>query len=302
MTLTTPIPDLALDPDAFETPEAAPHFSTNDLSQDTPAGRDRAAINRENAQHSTGPRTAAGKTKIRLNAVKHGATSKQALLPGESPTAFDLLSTHLVRLYAPQTECERDILNSIRDLKWKIKRLNRFEDSFLFTVHAEALAAVDDTYADPNGEILDDRTRFALAEGASYKDNCKTLNQLHRHGRTLRRELRENEIDIRAAIAARLPAEGLQGAPEECIGVPYARALDLQQDAYREAAAEMEAEFEAASTAKESEADTQASGFVLHDSPQPASVTPRAPKFAGPNRKQDRKNWLRKQRNAPVAA
>ena len=80
---------------------------------------DRAAINRQNAQHSTGPRTEEGKKKVRMNAVKHGATSKQALLPNESATHFDLLSDHLVRLYDPQTEREREVLYDIRDLTWK---------------------------------------------------------------------------------------------------------------------------------------------------------------------------------------
>ena len=239
---------------------------------------DRAVRNRENAQHSTGPRTAEGKQKVRLNAVKHGATSKQVLLPGESPAAFDTLSNHLASLYDPQTEHERDILHTIRDLKWKIQRLDRFEDSFMFTVHAEALAAVDDTYADPDGEALDDRTRYVLAEGKSYKENRTTLNQLHRHGRTLRREMRESETFLQAAIAARIESE-----PEDQVD-----AIDQQKAAaLREAQQEMQAEMLATDP-----------GFVLHASPDPSAPRPRTPKFAGPNRKQDRKKWLRSQGKA----
>jgi len=33
---------------------------------------DRAAVNKANAQHSTGPRTEAGKQRSKLNALRHG--------------------------------------------------------------------------------------------------------------------------------------------------------------------------------------------------------------------------------------
>src|SRR5579864_3161863 len=42
---------------------------------------DRAAINRANAQHSTGPRTPEGKAPSSQNALGHGLTSRIALLP-----------------------------------------------------------------------------------------------------------------------------------------------------------------------------------------------------------------------------
>jgi hypothetical protein len=48
----------------------------------------RAEINRMNAQHSTGPRTEAGKQQSSLNAVSHGLTLKtQSCLP-KAPTNF----------------------------------------------------------------------------------------------------------------------------------------------------------------------------------------------------------------------
>src|SRR2546421_192930 len=43
---------------------------------------DRAAINRRNAQKSTGPRTDEGKARSRFNALKHGMTAQIPVLPG----------------------------------------------------------------------------------------------------------------------------------------------------------------------------------------------------------------------------
>src|SRR5579864_8266893 len=48
---------------------------------------DRAAINRANAQKSTGPRSAAGKQRSSLNALRHGLTGHVIVLPSEDHTA-----------------------------------------------------------------------------------------------------------------------------------------------------------------------------------------------------------------------
>ena len=41
----------------------------------------RAAVNKANAQKSTGPRTAAGKQRSSLNALRHGLTGQTIVLP-----------------------------------------------------------------------------------------------------------------------------------------------------------------------------------------------------------------------------
>ena len=46
------------------------------------------AANRRNAQKSTGPRSAAGKSRARFNALKHGVTAQIPVLPGEDPALF----------------------------------------------------------------------------------------------------------------------------------------------------------------------------------------------------------------------
>ncbi|MBV8265569.1 MAG: hypothetical protein JO252_04405, partial [Planctomycetaceae bacterium] len=49
----------------------------------------RREINRKNSQQSTGPRTAAGKEKSKLNGLKHGLRAATLVLPGEDPEALE---------------------------------------------------------------------------------------------------------------------------------------------------------------------------------------------------------------------
>ena len=49
----------------------------------------RTEANRKNAQRSTGPKTPEGKARSSKNALKHGLTSEELILPGENPEAYD---------------------------------------------------------------------------------------------------------------------------------------------------------------------------------------------------------------------
>src|ERR1700693_1905973 len=61
----------------------APNMSANATVQ-----IDRAEINRSNAQHSTGPRTDAGKQRSSQNALRHGLTARSAVIPSEDPADY----------------------------------------------------------------------------------------------------------------------------------------------------------------------------------------------------------------------
>jgi hypothetical protein len=62
--------------------------------------------NKLNARLSTGPRTIAGKQKIATNALKHGLTGKQIVLPDENPDDFDEFSSTLWQDLDPQGTLE----------------------------------------------------------------------------------------------------------------------------------------------------------------------------------------------------
>jgi hypothetical protein len=103
------------------------------------------AAARNNAQHSTGPRSAAAKQNVKLNALKHGGRvsdenryqAMQAL--GEDPQEFEDLKQEL------RSACPGDALweKQIEDLAWLYCRRERLERAQA-GVMRRALQAIDD--------------------------------------------------------------------------------------------------------------------------------------------------------------
>jgi hypothetical protein len=79
--------------------------------------------NRQNAQRSTGPRTADGKARVASNALKHGLTGKQVVLPGEDPAEFDSFRSDLIADLAPQGALEEILAEKIVTDTWRLRRV-----------------------------------------------------------------------------------------------------------------------------------------------------------------------------------
>ena len=62
----------------------------------------RLAANRANARRSTGPRTAAGKSKSARNAIVHGLTTRATLLHNDDLTAFSRFAGRIVDELRPE--------------------------------------------------------------------------------------------------------------------------------------------------------------------------------------------------------
>ncbi len=83
--------------------------------------------NQENAQHSTGPRTAEGKQRSSQNALKHGLCALDPLIPGEDPEAFELHFEEIDLDLKPCSAIESHLVDQIADISWRLKRLSRIE-------------------------------------------------------------------------------------------------------------------------------------------------------------------------------
>ena len=81
------------------------------------------AANRLNAQRSTGPRTPAGKQRVSWNALKHGLTGREVVLPTESPDDFDSFRTGLLADLAPQGDLEGALAEKIVADLWRLRRV-----------------------------------------------------------------------------------------------------------------------------------------------------------------------------------
>jgi hypothetical protein len=101
---------------------------------------DRAAINRENARHSTGPRTPDGKQRSSLNALRHGLTSRNALLPSEDPAAYQAHMQRYIDELQPHGALEEQLVQSLASAAWRLNRIPALEASLLAAAETEGFA------------------------------------------------------------------------------------------------------------------------------------------------------------------
>ena len=66
--------------------------------------------NRANATKSSGPKTAAGKQRSRMNAVKHGLTAATLVLAGENADDFDSLRAALGERFQSRCVLEAELV------------------------------------------------------------------------------------------------------------------------------------------------------------------------------------------------
>ena len=92
---------------------------------------DRAEINRANAEHSTGPRTVAGKQNSRFNALRHGLTSQMVVMPTEDLEAYHRHLKSFTDEYGPQGATEENLVQALADTAWRLNRIVSIESSLL---------------------------------------------------------------------------------------------------------------------------------------------------------------------------
>ena len=83
--------------------------------------------NRLNAQKSTGPRTAEGKTAVSQNAVTHGLSGRLDVIKGEDPAEFDLFRAQMLGELAPAGPVEAVLAERIVSLSWRLQRVERMQ-------------------------------------------------------------------------------------------------------------------------------------------------------------------------------
>src|SRR5580704_9288842 len=80
---------------------------------------------------STGPRTAAGKQRSSLNALRHGLTAASAVLPSEDQTVFDAHRRGFFDEYQPASPTETQLTQELADTAWRLNRIPSLEAALL---------------------------------------------------------------------------------------------------------------------------------------------------------------------------
>jgi hypothetical protein len=102
-------------------------------AQQTPhsAEINRAQINQANAKHSTGPKSAEGKKKSSMNALRHGLTGQLVVMPDEDR---EIYQSHLQSFhdeYHPQGATEENLVQALADVSWRLNRVAALETNLL---------------------------------------------------------------------------------------------------------------------------------------------------------------------------
>jgi hypothetical protein len=84
---------------------------------------DRTEINRANSQHSTGPKTAEGKQRSSLNALRHGLTGQLVVMPTEDLQAYQRHLTSFTDEYHPKGATEANPVQALADAPWRLNRV-----------------------------------------------------------------------------------------------------------------------------------------------------------------------------------
>ncbi|MDQ2774044.1 MAG: hypothetical protein M3Y57_03820, partial [Acidobacteriota bacterium] len=138
-----------------------------------PEPTSRTEINRENSQHSTGPRTPEGRAASSRNSFKHGLYSKALVYPGENPAELDALKADLRAEHQPANTTEEILVNELAEQFWHIRRWREYKCRFLSVENSDGgLAAVT--------KILPVLQRFMSAAERGFHKSLSSLRQLQK--------------------------------------------------------------------------------------------------------------------------
>ena len=104
----------------------------------------KAQANRANAQHSTGPRSEAGKATVSRNAVSHGLYGAGAPDNGEDHAAFTKLYEDLRTRFVPDGLAETALVARLATIMWRLSRVSAAEHAVYADHEQDFVPANDD--------------------------------------------------------------------------------------------------------------------------------------------------------------
>jgi phage-related minor tail protein len=140
------------------------------------------AANRENAQHSTGPTSEAGKEAVSHNSTIHGLTGNFIFLCDEDRAEFNkMLRSLLIDLNA-STDSEFELVDKMAQSLWRSRRALELQDKCI-----DILAFEDESLAPATRKNLELYIRYQTSHDRAYQRYAAEL-------RKLQAELKKAEI------------------------------------------------------------------------------------------------------------
>jgi len=137
----------------------------------------RIEANRKNALKSTGPKTAEGKSRSRLNGLIHGLRARTVVLPGEDEQEYNRRCEDMARQLRPANALEATLVETLVASSWRLGRCRRAEKAALtqqvldaeeglaVARHAEVAGLIDRLASDP---VAVTQRLWRLAEGCAW--------------------------------------------------------------------------------------------------------------------------------------
>ncbi len=123
-----------------------------------------------NALKATGPRTEQGKAASSKNAIKHGLTARQVVIPGENQADFDALLESIAADRKPSGELEVQWVGEIAACTWRLARARAKE--------AEILTRQFDLFANGGAPAWDRLMRYMASIERELSRASTRLQQL----------------------------------------------------------------------------------------------------------------------------
>lgn len=136
--------------------------------------------NRENALHSTGPRTVEGKSRSAANATRHGLTGNFSVLPSESQSDFDELLAGYQAEFHPQGHHQNHLVSEMAQARWRMARVDRLEAQ-AFNDCLDDAALLTAITSDRSGAFASLRRYRASAEKTYHKAHRELLAAQQSH-------------------------------------------------------------------------------------------------------------------------
>jgi hypothetical protein len=159
------------------------------------------AINRANAQHSTGPKTEAGKQRSSLNALRHGLTGQTIVLPSDDLESYQQHIQSFVTEYHPKGATESQLVQSLADTAWRQNRVCALENNLL------TLGIVSQPTPLEN---VTEQISAALAVAASLDSHTRALANLSLHGQRLARQFEKTLALLHQLQSTRQDQEAIE--------------------------------------------------------------------------------------------
>jgi len=187
-------------PDAAKTGSPAPIPNPQSPTPLSP----RAATNRANSAHSTGPRTELGKQRSSQNALSHGLTARTAVLPSEDPEAYQRHIQQFLDEYTPVNATETQLVHEIANTAWRLNRIPFLEAQLLDAAQTMA----------PSPQFLIPQLATLGLHGSRLSRQFQRAFEQLRDIQNERRRLQRRHLNEAAELLIRHQRKGLPWDPE----------------------------------------------------------------------------------------